>query len=174
MVKKMKLENISNLEFNEELDKHEKYMSLCSSKERINRARSFTIGSAFGNITEIMMRGDDKYLWVTFNQNEIVEIIHQLASNIGCNLILQPRNDFASSNRWENDKEKIPLNTIINSIDPLNISFDGLPGSPGYQIYNPPGSNSSRGAPGGLGGGARLPVEEENIQKAEDKEINNV
>ena len=148
---------MSNLELNEELDKHEKYMSLCSSKERINRARSFCVGTAFGNTTEIIMRADDKYIWATFNQQEIVEIIHQLASNIGCNISLQPRDDFASSERWKNSKENTPLNTIFNSYSTV---FHGLPGSPGYSLYNEAGTNNPREVPGGLGGGQRLPEEE--------------
>jgi len=70
----------------------------------LNRARSVTVGTCFGGVTEIMMRGNDgKVLWCPMEQHEIVELIHQLAANIGCHIHIQPRNDFGSWRQWKED-----------------------------------------------------------------------
>lgn len=66
------------------------------------RARSFTVGTAFGGVTEINMRGNDgNVTWATFQPVEVVELLHQLAANIGCHLHLTPRRDFASWRDWK-------------------------------------------------------------------------
>jgi len=66
-----------------------------------NRARSFTIGTAFGGVTELSMRTNDgRNIWATLQPVEVTELIHQLAANIGCHLQLTPRNDFSSWRNW--------------------------------------------------------------------------
>lgn len=66
-----------------------------------NRARSVTVGTAFGGVTELMMRKNDgNCVWATLQPVEVIELIHQLAAGIGCQLFLQPREDFASWRSW--------------------------------------------------------------------------
>lgn len=65
------------------------------------RARSVTVGTAFGGITEIMMRGNgDRFLWALMQPVEVVEFINQLAANIGCHIYIKPRDDFSSWRTW--------------------------------------------------------------------------
>lgn len=67
----------------------------------LKRFRSLTIGTAFGGTTEISVRANDgSVYWGLFTPVEVVELIHQLSSNIGCHLHLRPRNDFASWRDW--------------------------------------------------------------------------
>jgi hypothetical protein len=78
----------------------------------LNRARSVTVGTSFGGTTELMMRGNGgNVLWCTMQPVEVVELIHQLAANIGCHMALQPRNDFSSWREWRiSEAEKKHLN----------------------------------------------------------------
>jgi hypothetical protein len=67
-----------------------------------NRARSVTVGTAFGGVTEIMMRKfDGSVTWATMQPVEVMELIHQLSANIGCHIHVQPRKDFASWRDWK-------------------------------------------------------------------------
>lgn len=78
-----------------------------------NRAQSITIGSSGGGSTEISMRGcTGGYLWNVYQPVEVVELINQLAANIGCHIHIQPREDFASWRKWNpvSDQERLHLN----------------------------------------------------------------
>lgn len=88
------------------INEHNDKMSLLSSADRLNRARSFTVGTAFNGITEVMLRGDGKYLWAILQPVEVVETILQLAANIGCHVQMIPRDDFASWRKWNDSKEQ--------------------------------------------------------------------
>jgi len=81
-------------------------------KSNATRSRSITVGTAFGGVTEISMRGDGgDFLWCLMQPVEVTELIHQLAGNIGCHIHLQPRKDFASWRDWKvTDDEKLHLN----------------------------------------------------------------
>ena len=73
-----------------------------------NRSRSITVGTAFGGTTEISMRGNgDRFLYSIMQPVEVLELIHQLAANIGCHIAVKPRNDFGSWREWRvPDSEK--------------------------------------------------------------------
>lgn len=74
----------------------------------LRRARSVTVGTAFGGTTEVMLRGNDgNILWAILQPVETVELIHQLAANIGCHIHLQPRNDFATWRHWKHADEEL-------------------------------------------------------------------
>jgi hypothetical protein len=65
------------------------------------RGRGLTVGTAFGGTTEVSMRrSDGSSTWVLLQPVEVVELIYQLAANVGCNIDLQPRNDFATWRTW--------------------------------------------------------------------------
>jgi hypothetical protein len=67
----------------------------------LNRARSVTVGTAFGGTTELMMRKNDgTVVWAILQPVEAIELIHQLAANVGCHIHIQPRDDFASWRDW--------------------------------------------------------------------------
>jgi len=76
------------------------------------RSRSINVGTAFGGVTEVSMRGDGgNHLWCILQPVEVTELIHQLAGNIGCHIHIQPRKDFASWRDWKvSDEEHLHLN----------------------------------------------------------------
>jgi len=66
------------------------------------RARSVTVGTAFGGTTELTMRrGDGSFTFAIMQPVEVIELIHQLAANVGCHLQLTPRRDFAAWRDWK-------------------------------------------------------------------------
>jgi hypothetical protein len=73
----------------------------------LNRARSVTVGTAFGGVTEISLRGASNYLWCLMQPVEVVELIHQLSASIGCHMHLQPRRDFATWRDWKYTEEEL-------------------------------------------------------------------
>jgi len=77
----------------------------------LNRARSVTVGTSFGGTTEVSLRGNDgKTLWCVLQPVEVIELIHQLAANVGCHINLQPRRDFSSWRDWRvTEEEKLHL-----------------------------------------------------------------
>lgn len=89
-------------EYAERLAHIEHEMSLENRLADLKRIRGFTIGTAFGGTTEISMRvnNGDCY-WGLFQPVEVVELIHQLAANIGCHIHIQPRKDFATWRDWK-------------------------------------------------------------------------
>jgi hypothetical protein len=77
-------------------------------EESLNRARSVTVGTAFGGTTELTMRGmGSAFTYAILQPVEVVELIHQLAANIGCHLNLQPRGDFASWRDWKHAEDEL-------------------------------------------------------------------
>ena len=112
-------------------------------KSNQERARSITVGTAFGGTTEISMRGDGgAVLWCLLQPVEVTELIHQLASNIGCHLAIKPREDFASWRDWKvTDQERISLNgwaPFVNDMAPYQQIGAKLP-APEHQ----PGLNNT-------------------------------
>lgn len=81
-------------------------------KSNLSRARSVVVGTAFGGLTEVSMRGDGgRNLWCILQPVEVIELIHQLAANAGCHIALKPRDDFSSWREWRvSEAEKKHLN----------------------------------------------------------------
>jgi hypothetical protein len=84
---------------------------LRSLKSNMSRSRSVTVGTAFGGTTEISMRGDaGDALWCLLQPVEAIELIHQLAANVGCHIAIKPREDFSSWRGWKvTEEEKLHL-----------------------------------------------------------------
>lgn len=78
---------------------------LANLESNKNRARSFTVGTAFGGIIEVSMRGDFHNLWCLLQPVEAVEFIEQLAAAAGLQVALRPKQDFASWRGWNVDTE---------------------------------------------------------------------
>lgn len=89
----------------DQVNAHNDKLSLLSSIDRFNRARSITVGTSFNGTIEISMRTDGKYLWAVFQPVEVIELIHQLAASVGCHIHIQPRKDFSSWRKW-NEEER--------------------------------------------------------------------
>lgn len=69
------------------------------------RARSFTVGTAFGGIIEVSMRGDYNHMWCILQPVEAVEFIEQLAAAAGLQVALRPKQDFSSWRGWNVDTD---------------------------------------------------------------------
>ena len=77
-------------------------------ESNLNRARSVTVGTSFGGTTEVSMRGPGAgFLFCIMQPVEVIELIHQLAANVGCHIQLQPRRDFASWRDWKYTEEEL-------------------------------------------------------------------
>lgn len=100
------------LEYFEKNIRHEAERNFEASFANDWRARSVTVGTSFGGTSELTMRGDgDKRLWCVMQPVEVIELIHQLAANVGCNAELTPRKDFSSWRDWRvSEAEKKHLN----------------------------------------------------------------
>jgi hypothetical protein len=96
----------------EKIRELEAKMDLENRESNYNRARSITVGTSFGGTSEIMMRTDGgRHLWCVMQPVEVIELIHQLAANVGCNAQITPRKDFASWRDWRvSEAEKKHLN----------------------------------------------------------------
>ena len=99
-------------EADRKLQELERTMQVESRMGDLNRARSVTVGTVFGGTTELLMRGDGgRHLWVLMQPVEVIELIHQLAANVGCHINLKPRDDFSSWREWRvSEAEKKHLN----------------------------------------------------------------
>jgi len=81
---------------------------IANATAELNRARSVTIGTAFGGTCELSMRANDgTHLWCVMQPVEVIELIHQLAANVGCHIHIQPRKDFSSWRDWKYTEEEL-------------------------------------------------------------------
>jgi hypothetical protein len=71
-----------------------------------NRARSVTVGMAFGGVLEICMRKDDGTTWAVMQPVEAIELAHQIAAAVGCHIAMRPREDFGSWRSWNSEKSQ--------------------------------------------------------------------
>jgi hypothetical protein len=90
-----------------DLKKLEEQMHIQSRTGDLNRARSVVIGTAFGGVTELSMRTNDKHVWCLLQPVEVIELIHQMAASVGCHIHIQPRKDFSSWRNWKYTEEEL-------------------------------------------------------------------
>lgn len=116
----------------EKLREMEAEMDLENRESNRNRARSITVGTAFGGTTEILMRSDGgRHIWCTMQPVEVIELINQLAANVGCNISIKPKDDFASWRDWRvSEAEKKHLNNHVPFVNDMAV-FQKL-GASGY------------------------------------------
>ena len=89
----------------------------------LTRARAVTVGTSFGGTTEVSMRGNGgQHLWCIMQPVEVIELIHQLAANVGCHIGLQPRKDFSSWRDWKYTEEE-----LAHYRGPLLLNDQGQP-----------------------------------------------
>jgi hypothetical protein len=94
---------------------------LANRMGELSRARSVTVGTAFGGTTEVSMRASDgTHVWCLLQPVETIELIHQLAANVGCHIALKPREDFSSWRGWQvTEAERLHLNGHAPFADPV-------------------------------------------------------
>jgi hypothetical protein len=72
------------------------------------RARSVTVGTAFGGAVELSMRkADGSTVYAILQPVETIELINQMAAGVGCHIHIQPRKDFASWRDWKYTEEEL-------------------------------------------------------------------
>ena len=123
-----------NKELEEKIGDINAEMAIINRMGELRRSRSITVGTAFGGTTELMMRGNDgNVLWAVMQPVEVIELIHQLASNVGCHLALKPREDFSSWRNWKlTEQEKLHYNgfpPFVNDMAPA-VGYGGRPDDP--------------------------------------------
>jgi hypothetical protein len=72
-----------------------------SIKQNRNRARSITVGTAFGGVVEVNMRSDAASVYAQMQPTEAIELIEQLAAGVGIEIAMRPKQNFASWRGWE-------------------------------------------------------------------------
>jgi len=94
---------------------------LASRMGELTRARSVTVGTAFGGTTEVSMRASNgTHVWCLLQPVETIELIHQLAANVGCHIALKPREDFSSWRGWKvSEEERLHLNGHAPFAEPV-------------------------------------------------------
>lgn len=100
--------------FEKKLDEALKENNANTTIGELNRARSILVGTAFGGTTEVSMRANDgRCIFTLLQPVETIELIHQLAANVGCHIALKPRDDFSSWREWRiPEAEKKHLNNF--------------------------------------------------------------
>jgi hypothetical protein len=67
-----------------------------------------------------MRASDGTHVWCLLQPVETIELIHQLAANVGCHIALKPREDFSSWRGWKvSEKEQLQLNGHPPFADPV-------------------------------------------------------
>lgn len=98
--------------YQKKVDEINEQRDLDNLASNLSRAKSLTVGTCFGGTTELLMRGDGgRHMWCPMQPVEVIELIHQLAANVGCHIAIKPRNDFSSWRDWRiPEAEKKHLN----------------------------------------------------------------
>ena len=104
-----------------------------------NRARSVSVGTAFGGAIDLTMRRPDGVCTYAIMQPvEAIELLHSLAAAVGCHLHLQPRKDFSSWRIWK-DVEPETSNVKTPNVETNNTQtqlLDSHPPHPNYVFEN--------------------------------------
>lgn len=91
-----------------DIQKIHEQMQIQNRVADLNRTRSVVVGNAGGGTTEVGLRASDgRYLYSLLQPVEAIELIHQLAANVGCHLHLVPRQDFSSWREWKVSPEEL-------------------------------------------------------------------
>ena len=90
----------------QELEENFQFNSL---KSNVNRARSITVGTAFGGVVEISLRTDTNVFFAQLQPTEAVEIIEQLASACGLQIAMRPKQDFSAWRDWGDGETDIKV-----------------------------------------------------------------
>jgi hypothetical protein len=119
-------------EMQKKLDELRNQQEVANRMGELSRARSVTVGTAFGGTTELSMRAaDGTHVWCLMQPAETIELIHQLSANVGCHIALKPRDDFSSWREWRvSEAEKKHLNGHVPFANDMAV-FQKL-GSAGF------------------------------------------
>lgn len=77
---------------------HQEYLSI---QQNPYRARSVTVGTAFGGVVELVVRSDAATVWAQMQPVEAIELMEQIAAGCGIEIAMRPKQNFASWRGWE-------------------------------------------------------------------------
>lgn len=107
----------------------------------LSRARSVTVGTAFGGTTELSMRSSDgTHVWCILQPVEVIELIHQLAANVGCHIAIKPREDFSSWRGWKTTEAQVefsghpPFSNDVPNADNVGANLPPPEQQPGMKL----------------------------------------
>jgi len=83
-----------------QMHEENEYNSLLQNR---NRARSITVGTCFGGIVEVSMRGDFAAMYTPLQPVEAVEFLEQLAAACGLEIAMRPKQDFSTWRAWDDE-----------------------------------------------------------------------
>lgn len=120
-----------------------------------SRARSVTVGTAFGGTIEIIMRNEFSVMYGILQPVEAVELMEQIAAGCGIEVAMRPKQNFTSWRGWSIDSEN---------------SNDYVKGSSPYQIESQEFNRKIQA----LHEDMRLEIELARIQVEKEKEIKKI
>lgn len=97
----------SNKKHQQRMDEFQNDLQYEALKSNLNRARSITVGTAFGGVIEICMRTDSSTYYAQLQPIEAIEVIESLAAACGLQIAMRPRQDFASWRDWHIDESQV-------------------------------------------------------------------
>jgi len=107
--------------YKKQLEEMQNQQALSNFQSNLTRARSVSVGNGFNGVTEVSLRGDgDRHLWAILTPSEVIELIYQLAGNIGCHIHIKPRDDFGSWRQWRETDIQSLNNSKVESINNLS------------------------------------------------------
>ena len=71
-----------------------------------HRARSVTVGTAYGGVIEIALRNEFNHMWTIMQPVEVVEFIESAAAAVGVEIAMRPKQNFTSWRGWDYDGEQ--------------------------------------------------------------------
>ena len=71
-----------------------------------NRARSITIGTAYGGVIEIALRNEFNNMWTVMQPVEVIEFIESAAAAVGVEIAMRPKQNFTSWRGWNYEGEQ--------------------------------------------------------------------
>ena len=71
-----------------------------------NRARSITIGTAYGGVIEISLRNEFNNMWTVMQPVEVIEFIESAAAAVGVEIAMRPKQNFTSWRGWNYEGEQ--------------------------------------------------------------------
>ena len=131
-------------ETNKRLNEFMQEQEVANRMGELSRARSVTVGTAFGGTTELAMRSSNgTHVWCILQPVEAIELIHQLAANVGCHIALKPREDFSSWRGWKipDPQEQIsahpPFSNDVPNADSVGANLPPPEQQPGLKVEVP-------------------------------------
>lgn len=106
------------LEYDHEMAVVEKEMFIRGRQNDLNRGRSITVGKVNEDVEVIIRTVGGISAFHILSPDETIELIHQLAANVGCHINIKPREDFASYRIWNRDNNTQQLqNFLLDQVD---------------------------------------------------------